>query len=167
MIVAGDLEANVTELFTKRNLPFPIPDMVEALKAEVVEANTLDELADLIGVDKENLAKTIGDYNRFYDEQNDEEYGKDPSCLLAVREAPYYAIEEQNAALVTVSGLKIDKYSRVIDQFANPIEGLYAIGNVSGSMFDSYYPHHCQAISHGRCVTFGYLVGRRLAGVED
>lgn len=167
MIMAGDIEANITELFAKRNLPFPIPDMVEALKAEVVEAETLDGLAELIGVDKENLAKTIEDYNRFYDEQHDEEYGKDPSCLLAVKEAPFYAVEEQNAALVTVSGLKIDRYSRVLDQLANPIEGLYAIGNVAGSMFDSYYPHHCQAISHGRCVTFGYLVGRRLAGIDE
>lgn len=167
MIMAGDIEANITELFEKRHLPFPIPDMVEALKSEVVEAATLEELADTIGVDKANLVETIANYNRFYDEQRDEEYGKDPSCLLAVREAPFYAIEEQNASLVTVSGLKIDEYSRVLDRFAHPIEGLYALGNVSGSMFDGYYPHHCQAISHGRCVTFGYLVGRRLAGIED
>ncbi len=50
---------------------------------------------------------------------------------------------------------------------ANLIDGLFAIGNVSGSMFDGYYPHHNQAISHGRCGTFGYLVGRYLAGIVD
>ncbi len=166
VIIGGDLEANITELFTKRNLPFPVPAMVEAITPEVVEASTLEELADIIGVNKENFLATIENYNRFYDQQKDEEFGKDPSCLLAVKEGPFYAIEEQNAALVTVSGLKIDDHARVLDEFANPIDGLYAIGNVSGSMFDSYYPHHCQANSHGRCVTFGYLVGRQLAGVE-
>lgn len=165
-IIGGDLEANITELFTKRNLPFPVPAMVEAITPEVIEAATLEELADAIGVNKENFLKTIENYNRFYDQQKDEEFGKDPSCLLAVKEGPFYAVEEQNAALVTVSGLKIDDHARVLDQYANPIEGLYAIGNVSGSMFDSYYPHHCQANSHGRCVTFGYLVGRQLAGIE-
>lgn len=167
MILGGDIEANITELFTKRNLPFPIPDMVAALQSEVVEAQTLEELADLIGVNKENFLETIDKYNTYYDNQNDEEFGKDPSCLLAVKEGPFYAVEEQDAALVTVSGLKIDKYARVLDQFANPIDSLFAIGNVSGSMFDGYYPHHNQAISHGRCVTFGYLVGRYLAGIID
>lgn len=167
MIMGGDIEKNITELFTKRNLPFPIPDMVKALQSEVVEAQTLEELADLIGVDKANFLETIEKYNTFYDNQIDDEFGKDPSCLLAVKEGPFYAVEEQNAALVTVSGLKIDKYARVLDQFANPIDGLFAIGNVSGSMFDGYYPHHNQAISHGRCVTFGYLVGRYLGGVID
>ena len=43
----------------------------------------------------------------------------------------------------------------------------YALGNTSGSMFNGTYPHHMSAVSHGRCLTFGYLVGRRLAGLED
>ena len=33
-------------------------------------------------------------------------------------------------------------------------------------MFNGTYPHHMSDVSHGRCLTFGYLVGRRLAGLE-
>lgn len=48
---------------------------------------------------------------------------------------------------------------------AQPIAGLYAIGNVSGSMFSGTYPHNENCLSHSRCVTFGYNVAKTLAAL--
>lgn len=166
VIIGGDLKDNLTELFTKRRLPWSVDDMVTAFTPELVKAETIEELAKTCGIDSDNLKTTIAANNTGYDTQKDSEYGKDASCLLPIKEGPYYACEEGSAALVTVSGLKIDDHSQVLDTNGNIIPGLYALGNVSGSMFNSYYPHHLQANSHGRCVTFGYLLGRNLAGVE-
>ena len=67
---------------------------------------------------------------------------------------------------MTVNGLRTNARSEVLDLSERPIPGLYALGNSSGSMFFGTYPHHLSAISHGRCVTFGYLLGRELAGIE-
>lgn len=44
-----------------------------------------------------------------------------------------------------------------------PIPGLFAIGNVQGDFFGKDYPVHCPGVSHGRCVTFGQLVGEACA----
>jgi hypothetical protein len=44
-----------------------------------------------------------------------------------------------------------------------PIDGLFAIGNMQGDFFAFSYPVACPGVSHGRCVTFGQLVGEALA----
>ncbi|EQI15206.1 UNVERIFIED_ORG: fumarate reductase/succinate dehydrogenase flavodomain protein, partial [Clostridioides difficile F501] len=36
-------------------------------------------------------------------------------------------------------------------------------GNVQGDFFGKDYPVHCPGVSHGRCVTFGQLVGEACA----
>ena len=57
----------------------------------------------------------------------------------------------------------IIELASVIDKHGDPIAGLYAVGNVSGGMFAGTYPHELSGISHGRCLTFGYLLGKHLA----
>ena len=43
------------------------------------------------------------------------------------------------------------------------ISGLYAAGNVSGGFFANDYPVLAAGVSHGRCITEGYLAGRHAA----
>ena len=75
----------------------------------------------------------------------------------------FYANLEGAAALCTAGGLQITPNSEVLDTEFNVIPGLYAIGNVSGSMFHGTYPHNLNCISHSRCITFGYNVAKQLA----
>lgn len=106
-------------------------------------------------------------YNQFAESGKDEDFHKSAANLIAISEPPFYAFNEGLATLVTVSGLKVNPFSQVLNADEKPIEGLYALGNCSGSMFSDTYPHHLAGVSHGRCVTFGYLLGRRLANIED
>ncbi|MBR2834355.1 MAG: FAD-dependent oxidoreductase [Coriobacteriales bacterium] len=167
VIYAGDVFATLDEVFKKRNFPFSARGDADEIMTNAACANTLEELANIIGVPEEAFVATVEAYNKAYDEGYDPEWGTSASVLLPLKEPPFYAVEEMNCTMCTASGLTIDQYSRVLDTGYQPIEGLYAIGNCSGSMFEGYYPHHIQAVSHGRCITFGYLVGRRLAGIED
>ena len=48
-----------------------------------------------------------------------------------------------------------------------PIPGLYAVGTCAGSMFHDTYPHHCSGISLGRALTYGWIAGRILSGVDE
>ena len=43
------------------------------------------------------------------------------------------------------------------------VKGLFAIRNVQGDFCGKDYPVHCPGVSHGRCVTFGQLVGEACA----
>ena len=60
-------------------------------------------------------------------------------------------------------GLHVNDDSQVCTEADEPIAGLYAIGNMQGDFFAFSYPVHCPGVSHGRCVTFGQLVGEALA----
>jgi fumarate reductase flavoprotein subunit len=164
VIMSGDLTAAIDAI--KGGAPWPTEDMIATIEPVLTKADTLEELADACGIDAEGLAKTIERYNELCDAGEDSDFGKNPKTLLPLNEGPYYAVEESGTCLVTVNGLRTNASSEVLDLTERPIAGLYALGNSSGSMFFGTYPHHLSAISHGRCVTFGYLLGRELAGVE-
>ena len=53
--------------------------------------------------------------------------------------------------------------SQVCTEEDEPIDGLFAVGNVQGDFFGLNYPVHCPGVSRGRCLTFGQLVGEALA----
>ena len=164
LLMSGDLEAAFDTM--KGVIPWKGSDLVEQCKDVLIEADSIDELAEKIGVDKDALKATVERYNEFCAKGVDEDFGKNPTTLLPLDKAPFYALEESGSCLVTVSGLKINDKSQVLDTAGDAIDGLYALGNTSGSMFFGTYPHHISAVSHGRCVCFGYLVGRTLAGLE-
>lgn len=164
VLMSGDLLAAFDIM--KGVIPWTAQDMYDNCKDVLIQADTIDELAEKIGVDADKLKATIDRYNEFCAKGVDEDFGKDATTLLPMDEPPFYALEESGSCLTTVSGLKINANSQVLDNEGGVIENLYALGNTSGSMFFGTYPHHISAVSHGRCVCFGYLVGRLLAGKE-
>ena len=131
----------------------------------MVSADTVEELADKIGVDAERLAATVKKWNGYFDEAEpqDAEYLRDLSSCQRFDTAPYYAVMTNSSFLVTVSGLTIDPDSRVLDKNEQPIAGLFATGNTSGGMFADQYPRNLPSTSVGRAVTTGFVAGRTAA----
>lgn len=165
VIMSGDLMQAIDTM--KGGAPWPTEDMYASIQDLLVQADTIEELAEKCGIDPTGLAATVARYNELCAMGEDVDFGKSPTCLAPLDEPPFYAVTEGGTCLVTVNGLRTDADSRVLATTGKPIEGLYALGNTSGSMFFGTYPHHQSAVSHGRCLTFGYLLGRRLAGLEE
>jgi succinate dehydrogenase/fumarate reductase flavoprotein subunit len=119
-----------------------------------------------MGIPADAFIATIERYNEFCAKGKDDDYNVPAKCLNAISQPPFYALKEKARMLTTVSGLRITEKSEVLSlETRSPILGLYAVGNVSGSMFVGSYAHNVSGVSHSRCITFGYLLGRRLAGV--
>jgi len=125
-------------------------------------ADTLEELAELIGAPAENLKATVARYNELCALGVDEDFSKVASCLTTVETPPFYASLVKCAVLVVLYGVNVDSNARVCDANDVPIEGLYAIGNVMGNMITDSYPYLVPGISHGRCVTFGRKLAQAL-----
>ena len=68
--------------------------------------------------------------------------------------------------LVVVGGVRVNTNLQCINAEGAGVQGLYAVGNVSGDIHAVDYPINVPGNSHGRALTQGYLVGRTLAGVE-
>ena len=133
-------------------------------KGYVVKADTIEELAEKLGLPVENFKKTVERYNELYDKQQDEDFGKEPHRLSALRTAPFEGIRLSGGYFIcTLDGIKIDTNMNAIDKDGNPIEGLYVAGDCSGSYFDGSYPNLLAGCAAGRSVTFGRLAGRNAA----
>ena len=133
-------------------------------KGYFFEADSIEELAEMIDVNPVNLKKTIERYNSFVDNGKDEDFNRPITPNLRKYEGDkWYAFKHQQTILATVSGLVVDYDLHVLDYDNEPIEGLYAAGGASGGFFSGNYPRHIFGPSAGRCMTFGYVSGRNAA----
>jgi len=150
---------------------FDIADYQRAIRSDVppVRADTLPELARLIGVDGNNLAATVaaynaacsGDPNRFDATRCD---GLAAAQTLqppksnwarAIQLPPFLAYPLVGAVAYTFGGLATDERARVLREGA-PIPGLFAAGEMTGH----FYATAPNAVSVLRAFVFGRIAGR-------
>lgn len=129
----------------------------------LIQADTIQELAEKIGVPAENLQKAVDDYNRMYDQGEDTQFGVVPQFLSSIRQPPYYATPINAALLVVCFGLHVNDDSQVCTEDDQPIAGLFAAGNAQGDFFGFNYPITCPGCSTSRSLVFGQLIGEALA----
>lgn len=134
----------------------------------VKKADTIDELADMLGFTgeaKETFLATVERYNTYYDNQNDEEFGKPAYRLSAIRKAPFYGLWLGGSLLTTCDGVRINTDMQALKADGSPVEGLYVTGDCSGSMFADNYPELFPGTALGRTLTFALHIVDKL--VED
>lgn len=128
-------------------------------------ADTLEELAEKMGVPTENFVATVERYNELCDLGKDLDFGKRPEVMAKVVEPPFYAGKLEADLLTMCGGLRTDLETRVLDANDQPIEGLHVCGSAAGDFFGAGdYPTYVPGIGHGRCVTFGRMAGINAAG---
>ena len=133
-------------------------------KTHTLKADSIEELAELMGVDPAALAKTVEEYNALCEAGADSQFGKDPKYLQPVVEPPFYGIHRYLRLSAMCSGLVIDEEARVLDADGQPIAGLWAAGNCTGGFYGGVdYPLFVNGLSIGRCFTFGYIAGENAA----
>lgn len=157
----------------------PIPQ--KYLDAGIItQADTLEQLANKIGVPAATLAATVQRFNGFARSGRDEDYGRgdsaydryygDPTvqpnpCLAPLERGPFYAVEMVPGDLGTKGGLCTDEYARVLDEQNAPIAGLYAAGNNSASVMGNDYAGAGATI--GPAMVFGYIAANHLADARE
>lgn len=150
---------------------FKDDDVVSIVEGDVangntVVADTLEELAEKIGVPADALKATIAKYNEDVKAGEDTCFHKPVEFLYPVEEGPFYAAKVGVALLAIVGGLSVNTGLQVLDTNKQPIEGLYATGNASGDLYAIDYPINMAGNSNGRCFIWGYLLGGIMAAKE-
>ena len=138
-----------------------LPGLIE--DGFVIQADTIEELAEGLGLPADALRATVDHYNELAYAGEDTDYGKEPFRLTPVDTAPFYGAKNCGYVLCTMDGIQIDTNMNAIDTEGNPIPGLYVVGNDSGCYFANTYPNLSTGMACGRTVTFGRLVGKYLA----
>lgn len=129
----------------------------------VVEADTLEELAEKLQIPADAFVQTVKRYNELCAKGDDEDFGKESYRMIALDTPPYQAATIGGQLLCTLDGLRVNTDLQVLDADHDPIPGLYAVGNDSGGFFANNYPELLPGVACGRTITFGRLAGKTVA----
>lgn len=166
--LAGPISPNSNMLDVGWNLltegyQWSADNSVEVDNGWIHRAETLAELAELIGADPATLTTTVARWNASCEAGEDEQFGRRADTLTALGEGPYYAFTSGPMLAWTNGGPRRDEQCRVLDAFGVVIDGLYAAGSVSStySWCKDGGMHIADALAFGR------IAGRTSAAVTS
>ena len=145
------------------------------------QADTIEGLAGLIGVDPATLRATVDRWNGHVDKGADEDFHRGERrydqwlgditregrhmTLGRIDRAPFYAVEVVPGDVSTYGGVVTDEHSRVLRADGQAIEGLYATGVSTASPMGRVYPG--AGASVGPSMTFGWIAAKHAAGLGN
>jgi succinate dehydrogenase/fumarate reductase flavoprotein subunit len=141
----------------------------------LIEAQSIDALAQKIKVDAAGLRDSVERHNRFAETGEDQDFGKgstefdrhngDPRqrpnpCLGRIATPPFYAMAVYPSTLGSSIGLKADADGCVLAATGEPIPGLFACGADMASIMRGHYPG--PGITIGPALVFAYRAAMAL-----
>ena len=136
-------------------------------------ADTIEELAEQCGIDPAGLAAEVERFNADAAKGIDPDFGRGASAynrhmgdpgnkpnpsLGPLGRAPFYAVEVVPSDIGTCGGLITDADARVIGADDQPIDGLYAAGNITATVMGRHYLGAGASIAN--TMVFGYRAAR-------
>jgi tricarballylate dehydrogenase len=137
------------QIFDMKVLDILRPEYVNAMRAE---SNTLEGIAEEIGVDPQTFVSTVREYNgaivpgiklntaKLDDLRTKGLRPDKTNWAQPIDTPPFVAYACVCGITFTYRGLKTDDKMQVLDTRDFPLEGLYAIGEMSGGVFYHNYP---------------------------
>lgn len=112
------------------------------------KADTIEELASMMGLPADAVAKTVSDYNSYVDSGIDPEWGRAAESMQAkIATPPFYALRTSIQIHDPAGGLYINQNCEVYDIYGNAIPGLYATGETAGGF---HFISSSKALVQGR-----------------
>lgn len=103
-------------------------------RGAIKQADTIEGLADLLGLDEDVLTKAVDDWNAVCERgEDDPEFNYRPQWLLPIAKPPYFGIRIGNQLTQTFCGARINGDMQVIDTYGKVIPGLYAGHSTAGA----------------------------------
>ncbi len=145
----------------------------------IAKANSIQELAEQLGIDPTGLEETIWKMNRYAETGKDEDFNRgeaaydryyaDPEikpnpCLAPISEAPFYAMRIEAGDFGTLGGLDTDTDARVKRTDGGVFQGLYALGNCSAAILPTYPG---PGATLGPAMTMAYQAAKHINGTSD
>ena len=147
-----------------------LPKFDEELQKEIATGNnkafvvnSIDELAQKLGLDAAILKETIAQNNEFADRRVDGQFFKNAKFLRPVKTPPFYVVKLHPTMLGTLGGVRIDEKMQAVDKDRRPIPGLYVVGNDAGGLYGDTYDLLMSGSTIGFAINSGRIAGENAA----
>jgi succinate dehydrogenase/fumarate reductase flavoprotein subunit len=126
------------------------------------KANTIAELADMLGIDPAAAEKSIARWNDCCAEGRDDDFGRPAGTMAPVNTGPFYGAPVGAIVSNTQGGPVHNAKQQIIDQFGDAIPRLYAAGEM-GSSFGHLY---MSGSNITECFVNGRIAGREVMALQ-
>ena len=143
-----------------------------AHRDKLVQANSLEELAEKLGIPAETFVKTVEDYNSHVETLTTDEFGREfvkkpgenrIETINKLEGDTYYALKLQPIVLSSRGGITVNEFNQVTDEEGIAIPGLYAGGEVVGQMWGKTI---APGVGMNGAITWGRIMGRNIMNME-
>lgn len=118
--------------------------------------DTLDELADELGIPADNLKKSVERYNEMVAQGVDTDFGKEAKYLAPIDTPPFYGIHKHVRITAICGGIAVNGNYQVLDANDEPIPGLYSVGFGAGDLCGGVeWSTYVTGMSNGSCMNSG------------
>lgn len=145
--------------------PEDVSDLMEAIdnsiannNPDVIKADTLEELAEKCGIDKEQFLETVEEYNDMCD-SSDTLFYKPQRFMKKIEKGPFFAGRFRPGAYGTLGGIKIDEDCQVLTKEWEKIPGLFAAGTDTCTIYGDSYMFLLPGNTMGYCINTGRFAG--------
>ena len=142
----------------------PILDDPRAVK----KADTLKELAAAAGLPASALADSVRRYNELVASGTDTDFGRFKAggrTPPAITQAPFYAVQMFPMTRKNMGGVAIDRQARVLNRTGQAVPGLFAAGEITGSVGING-SHGLDGLFLGPAIMTGRLAGQAIAAAH-
>jgi predicted oxidoreductase len=139
----------------------PILDDARSAK----QAQSIDELAEAAGLPPEALRQSVARFNALVAAGEDRDFGRfGPADDFhhTIEQPPYYAVQMFPMTRKSMGGVAVDHQSRALDRHGQVLPGLYAVGEINGSVGING-SHGLDGMFLGPAIITGRLAGRSIA----
>ena len=158
-------EGVAAQVFDAKTIPLLRTIDYEAPGTTRVDADSLEGLAEGLGIDPDGFARTVAEFNAAIVDRPFDPAVKDgrrtegitpakSNWALAIDTPPFVAFPVTCGITFTFGGVRVDDDAAVLDAGGRRIPGLYAAGELVGGLFFHNYPG-------GSGLTAGAVWGRR------
>ncbi|MBR2835631.1 MAG: FAD-binding protein [Coriobacteriales bacterium] len=153
-------DAWAQDTFDNFDVKGEVASCLEAGSECIFKADTLEELAEQVGLNADALVAAVERYNGYCEAGEDEDFGKDPAMLHAIKTAPFYALKQKCCYGTSMGGIMVNRNYQVLKQSREAIPGLYAVGTDSCMLYYGTYTIEVPASIGGCNLNSGRMAAR-------
>jgi succinate dehydrogenase/fumarate reductase flavoprotein subunit len=152
-------------VFNDRNNPgyeWSGDNLQEVENGILTKADTLAELAEIVGVEERIIEATLGRWNGFCASGADGDFDRPPGTMMQIKEPPYYVGKVWPVVSNTQGGPRHDSNQSIVNPYNEPIPRLYEAGEL-GSIWGYLY---LVGGNLAECFISGRIAGREAANLS-